>query len=83
MKVLAMLGRYRFASGAEEKIIRTFQAPGNFVENFRRLCNISIEEDADGSVIIDCMYGNINNSDLLFNSHSKFQLHQMEQQYRR
>lgn len=56
MKALAVLGRYRFASGAEEKIIRTFQAPGNFVENFRRICKITGEEDSDGNVIIDCMY---------------------------
>lgn len=55
MKALAILGRYRFASGAEEKIIRTFSAPGNFVENFRRICNISAEEDSDGTVIIDSM----------------------------
>ncbi|XP_037044564.1 probable elongator complex protein 2 isoform X3 [Bradysia coprophila] len=53
MKALAMLGRYRFASGAEEKIIRTFCAPGNFVENFRRICNISAEDDCDGTVIIN------------------------------
>lgn len=57
MKALAILGRYRFASGAEEKIIRTFSAPGNFVENFRRICNISTEEDNDGTVIIESMFG--------------------------
>lgn len=38
MQTLAMLDRYRFASAAEEKIVRTFQAPANFVENFRRIC---------------------------------------------
>lgn len=51
-----MLGRYRFASGAEEKIIRTFSAPGNFVENFRRICNISEEDDSDGTLIINSVF---------------------------
>lgn len=58
MKALAILGRYRFASGAEEKIIRTFNAPGNFVENFRRICDISSDDDSDGNVIINCMAAN-------------------------
>ncbi|KAJ6642507.1 Elongator complex protein 2 [Pseudolycoriella hygida] len=53
MRTVAVLGRYSFASGAEEKIIRTFSAPGNFVENFRRICRISSEEDSEGSVIIE------------------------------
>lgn len=57
MKALAVLGRYRFASGAEEKIIRTFNAPGNFVENFRRISNVSAEKDSDGTVIIESMFG--------------------------
>lgn len=57
MKALAVLGRYRFASGAEEKIIRTFSAPGNFVENFRRISNVSAEKDSDGTVIIESMFG--------------------------
>ncbi len=56
MKALAMLGRYRFASGAEEKIIRTFSAPGNFVENFRRICKIPDDEDSDGTVIINSKF---------------------------
>lgn len=57
MKAIAVLGRYRFASGAEEKIIRTFSAPGNFVENFRRICKITDTQDSDGTVIIDCKFG--------------------------
>ncbi|XP_030381298.1 probable elongator complex protein 2 [Scaptodrosophila lebanonensis] len=37
MQALAILSRYRFASGAEEKIVRTFQATANFIENFRHI----------------------------------------------
>lgn len=51
MQAICKLSRFRFASGAEEKIVRTFQAPANFIENFKNLCNISSEEiDA----IIEC-----------------------------
>ena len=50
MQCLAVLSRYRFASAAEEKIVRTFQAPGNFVENFRNLVNI--ENDLEGDEIL-------------------------------
>ncbi|EFA10370.2 putative elongator complex protein 2-like Protein [Tribolium castaneum] len=38
---VAVLSRYRFASSAEEKVIRTFEAPRNFVENFARICKIN------------------------------------------
>lgn len=47
MQCLAVLSRYRFASAAEEKIVRTFQAPGNFVENFRNLVKIATDPDGD------------------------------------
>lgn len=50
LQCLAVLSRYKFASGAEEKIVRTFQAPGNFVENFRKL--VKIENDPDGDEIL-------------------------------
>lgn len=52
MQTICMLSRYRFASGAEEKIVRTFQAPGNFVQNFRRICSIS--DDKEGDDVIEC-----------------------------
>lgn len=52
MQCLAVLGRYKFASGAEEKVIRVFQAPVNFVRNFRNLCNIT--SDPDGDEILRC-----------------------------
>lgn len=35
---LAMLPDYHFASGADEKIVRVFSAPENFLSNFDRLC---------------------------------------------
>lgn len=50
MQCLAVLSRYKFASAAEEKIVRTFQAPGNFVENFRNL--VKIENDPEGDEIL-------------------------------
>lgn len=40
MSSLAILSRYKFASSAEEKVIRVFQAPENFRSNFLRICNI-------------------------------------------
>lgn len=48
------MSRYKFASGAEEKVIRTFEAPRNFVDNFRRICQIT--EDEEGDIISCCMY---------------------------
>ncbi|CAH2000531.1 unnamed protein product [Acanthoscelides obtectus] len=50
LSCLALISRYQFASGAEEKVIRTFEAPSNFVENFRRICKI--EQDEEGDVIL-------------------------------
>ena len=37
--------RFCFASGADEKIIRVFSAPKNFVRNFCRLCLADVDED--------------------------------------
>lgn len=47
MQTIAVFSRYKFASGAEEKIVRTFQAPGNFIENFRRISNIENDQEGD------------------------------------
>ncbi|CAH1104108.1 unnamed protein product [Psylliodes chrysocephalus] len=47
MNSLAVISRYQIASGAEEKVIRVFQAPINFVENFRRICSIDKDEEGD------------------------------------
>ncbi|XP_025786817.1 elongator complex protein 2 isoform X4 [Puma concolor] len=34
LKCLAMISRFQFVSGADEKVLRVFSAPQNFVENF-------------------------------------------------
>lgn len=52
MQALALLSRYKFASGAEEKIVRTFQAPANFIENFRHISRVT--SDAEGDALLDC-----------------------------
>ncbi|XP_061752984.1 elongator complex protein 2 isoform X2 [Nerophis ophidion] len=44
MQCLAMVGRFRFVSGADEKVLRVFQAPRNFVENFANISGRSKEQ---------------------------------------
>uniref|UniRef100_A0A8C9MXG4 Elongator complex protein 2 n=1 Tax=Serinus canaria TaxID=9135 RepID=A0A8C9MXG4_SERCA len=34
LRCLAMIGRFEFVSGADEKVLRVFRAPKNFIENF-------------------------------------------------
>ncbi|CAF4740834.1 unnamed protein product, partial [Rotaria magnacalcarata] len=34
-----------FVSGADEKILRVFEAPKNFLENFSRITKINVDED--------------------------------------
>lgn len=53
LSALAILSRYKFASSAEEKIIRTFQASSNFVDNFKRLCKVDDDVcmEAEGAAI--------------------------------
>ncbi|KDR08420.1 probable elongator complex protein 2 [Zootermopsis nevadensis] len=46
---LAVLSRYRFASGAEEKVIRAFQAPNNFVELFQQICKAECDKDFENT----------------------------------
>lgn len=50
MSSIALFSRYGFASAAEEKIIRVFKAPVNFVENFRNLC--MLKEDVEGETLL-------------------------------
>lgn len=47
MSSLAMISRYKFVSGAEEKVIRAFEAPFNYVENFRRICGIKFDDNEE------------------------------------
>ncbi|KAM7373068.1 hypothetical protein PAMP_007950 [Pampus punctatissimus] len=44
MQCLAMVGRFQFVSGADEKVLRVFQAPRNFVENFANISGMSREK---------------------------------------
>lgn len=44
MQCLAMVGRFQFVSGADEKVLRVFQAPRNFVENFANITGTSTEK---------------------------------------
>ncbi len=47
MKCLAFIGsnQQRFVSGADEKILRIFDAPKNFLENFARITKTNVDED--------------------------------------
>ncbi|XP_030644791.1 elongator complex protein 2 [Chanos chanos] len=44
MQCLAMVGRFQFVSGADEKVLRVFRAPRNFVENFANIGGASLEK---------------------------------------
>ncbi|XP_073486934.1 elongator complex protein 2 [Aquarana catesbeiana] len=43
MQCIAMIGRFQFVSGADEKVLRVFAAPRNFIENFSQISNNSVE----------------------------------------
>lgn len=43
---VAVLSEYKFATGAEEKVIRAFTAPNNFIDNFKRLSKTTFGENA-------------------------------------
>ncbi|KAJ8725359.1 hypothetical protein PYW08_003542 [Mythimna loreyi] len=45
---LALINSTTFASAAEEKVIRVFRAPHNFVHNFKNITGEVIEEDRKG-----------------------------------
>ena len=47
---LAMINRYKFASGADEKVIRAFEAPINFIENFCSLCGKDLKSELQKEV---------------------------------
>uniref|UniRef100_UPI00398EA3B4 elongator complex protein 2 isoform X2 n=1 Tax=Pristiophorus japonicus TaxID=55135 RepID=UPI00398EA3B4 len=44
MQCLAMIGRFQFVSGADEKVLRVFTATKNFVENFSSITCAPIED---------------------------------------
>ncbi|XP_061304981.1 elongator complex protein 2 isoform X1 [Pezoporus flaviventris] len=44
MRCLAMIGRFQFVSGADEKVLRVFCSPKNFIENFSNITGIPVEK---------------------------------------
>lgn len=56
MQCLAMVGRFQFVSGADEKVLRVFQAPRNFVENFANISGMSREKLLTSSVSVQWNY---------------------------
>ena len=57
MWFLFYLYRFCFASGADEKIARVFQAPRNFLENFGRLCLANVDDELKRTVRLSlCIY---------------------------
>uniref|UniRef100_A0A8C1EAM5 Elongator complex protein 2 n=2 Tax=Cyprinus carpio TaxID=7962 RepID=A0A8C1EAM5_CYPCA len=51
MQCLTMVGRFQFVSGADEKVLRVFKAPRNFVESFANIslcaCLLCVQDIAD------------------------------------
>ena len=45
VKCIAFLHNYGFISGSDEKIMRVFEAPQNFVDSLSKIKNISSEEN--------------------------------------
>ncbi|XP_067931925.1 elongator complex protein 2-like [Watersipora subatra] len=45
LQCLAMLGRSSFASGADEKVVRIFRCPANFLQNLQNLSNVRFDEE--------------------------------------
>lgn len=47
IQCVTALSRFKFASGADEKIIRSFRAPINFIENFIKLTQLDLDEEGN------------------------------------
>ncbi|XP_057293531.1 elongator complex protein 2-like isoform X2 [Hydractinia symbiolongicarpus] len=45
MKCIVMVGKYKFASGAQEKVIRVFSAPRAFYDSFLHISKVCEEEE--------------------------------------
>ncbi|GAB1600873.1 elongator complex protein 2-like [Argonauta hians] len=45
LQCIAVLHRYKFVSGADEKVLRVFNAPKNFIENFCNISKLDIEKE--------------------------------------
>ncbi|XP_056154531.1 elongator complex protein 2 [Lampris incognitus] len=57
MQCLAMVGRFQFVSGADEKVLRVFSAPRNFVGNFASISGTPLETLLLSSTIADLPEG--------------------------
>ena len=50
LQCLVMINRYKFASGADKKVIRAFEAPKKFIENFCSLCEKDLKTELQKEV---------------------------------
>jgi len=48
MRCVASLNPLRFASGADEKVIRVFEAPATFTESIRNICGVDLCVGVEG-----------------------------------
>ncbi|XP_026556812.1 elongator complex protein 2 [Pseudonaja textilis] len=51
MQCIALTARFQFVSGADEKVLRVFTAPRNFIENFSSISGISLEKLYSGQMV--------------------------------
>ena len=56
MACITALNNFKFASGAEEKVVRGFSAPANFIRNFGHICNVDIE-NVLGNLFLEIFVG--------------------------
>lgn len=60
--------RFSFASGAEEKVVRVFDAPKNFLDNFSQLCGVNIEQTVSFSMVVEILTVCVDLKEKLLNS---------------
>lgn len=56
MQCLAMVGRFQFISGADEKVLRVFRVPRNFVENFANIAGVPLKDVLASHVSLRVLY---------------------------
>lgn len=47
---ITILNRYKYVSAADEKVLRVFDAPKNFIENFCNIAQLDIEQELKNKV---------------------------------